>query len=246
MSRRIALALVALLALAGLVGGGPAYAGTAAEDDPMLGAPAVGECYDLTAKQAWKPSTTEKTVDCSEKHTLLIGAVGEIPQPAWDDDDARFRAVKKICDPFWDKYYTLEDPRSYMTLLQGILLYPTEAQQDAGARWVSCEIGVLAGDTLLPLTRSGPPKATRKPADSIARCADANNQWIPCSKRHAWRSTYAFGVKAKGSDTKVRVTLEKAAGRRCGPRTSGETFLWGARPIGGNSYAIVCLERNRR
>jgi len=241
------LGVTAVLALlAGLLGIGTASAGETVPD-PMSGAPAVGACYDLTYKQAGGDSTSEATVDCSGKHTLIVGAVGQLPESFdWDDSSERYTYSNKICKPFWHKYYVIGKPSSYLTLLYGVWLAPTQAQRDAGARWISCEVGIATDGVLLPLPKGGPAKATKKPASSIARCADARYRVTPCSKKHAWRATYAFGVTAKGKDKAVASKLEKAAARTCPRKVSSETWLRSFRPIDENRYAIACFSKTRR
>ena len=104
-----------------LLGIGTASAGETVPD-PMSGAPAVGACYDLTYKQAGGDSTSEATVDCGGKHTLIVGAVGQLPESFdWDDSSERYTYSNKICKPFWHKYYVIGKPSSYLTLLYGVL-----------------------------------------------------------------------------------------------------------------------------
>jgi hypothetical protein len=249
MKPRIISTVAAAAAVVLLVSGLFAGAATAGESetDPMLGAPAVGDCYDLTYKQASEESTREATVDCSRKHTLLVGAVGQVPESFdWEDSADNYKYSHKICDPFWKKYYDLTEPRSYLTLLRGNWFTPTEAQRDNGARWISCEIGLDTDGKLLPLPAGGPATMTRKPVDSIARCADARYRVTPCSKAHAWRATYAFGVKAKGSDKAVGAKLEKAAKRTCSRHASSATWLRSIRYIGNSRYAIACFSKTKR
>ncbi len=242
-------AVTALLGLA-LVGSlvtGTAPA-TAAEPDPLYGAPAVGDCYDLTKEQAWGSSTREKPVDCSTRHTLLVGAVGTLPASVGYDEPAKFRrAVKRICDPFWLTYYDLDDHRSYRTVLQGIWLGPTKTQRKNGARWVSCSISLALSTSLQPLPEGGPAKATARPDDSIARCATKRYLTTVCTKRHAWRVTHSFSAKARGKGDVLEARLERAAVRVCSRRIDGNRWLWGSRSTTKrNTYALVCLAKTRK
>jgi hypothetical protein len=241
------LGLAAVLALvAALLGVGAASADETTPD-PMVGAPAVGGCYDLTLKQAGTDSTGEATVDCGSRHTLLVGAVGELPESFdWDDSKSRYEYSHKICDPFWEKYYSISDPHSYLSLLYGVWFTPTKAQRDAGARWISCSIGVAVERSFLPLPKGGPAKMTKKPAASIARCADKRYRVTPCSKKHAWRATYAFGVNAKGSDKAVDAKVRRAARHTCPRKVSSEAWLLSYRAIGKNRYAAACYAQTKR
>lgn len=102
------------------------------------------------------------------------------------------------------------------------------------------------GDALLPLPEGGPAKATRKPAASIARCATRGYAVVPCSKRHAWRATYAFGVTAKGGEKKVAATIERAAARTCPRKVTSKRWLRSSRGIAENRYAVACFSQTKR
>lgn len=242
-ARLLGVAVTALLVLGG------AAAAPAAAAEPLSGAPRVGACYDLTLKQAFTESTGEATVACSTKHTLLVGAVGEVPASVgWDDDEAVADAASTICSPFWRKFYDNRSPLRYLSLHQAIWLIPTPAQRAAGARWISCSIGLSDGAKLLPLGKGAPAKATATPADSVARCvAGKKRQTVVCSKPHQWRATQAFSFKASGGEKAVSAAAAKAAARRCGPRMKAPGWLWTWRtlPI-KNTYAVICVDKTRR
>ena len=62
---RVLIAAAAALVASALA---PAPVG-AQEADPMLGAPAVGQCYDLGADELAAAAYTEAPVDCAGTHT---------------------------------------------------------------------------------------------------------------------------------------------------------------------------------
>lgn len=100
-ARTWGLALATVLAATVATVGPMSGAGAAAGDDPMIGAPEVGDCYALTAEQANSDSMTRPPVDCGRTHTLLLGAVGEVPATFdWEDSGDRFTWSNKICNPF--------------------------------------------------------------------------------------------------------------------------------------------------
>lgn len=241
LARLTGLTLAVVLAFAGLLVG--TTTASADESDPMLGAPAVGGCYNLSLKEAYQPSTSKATVDCAKKHTLLVGAVDEIPASVdWKDDEALWKHAQRICNPFWNKQMTTSYVTRYYTLLQPIWLMPTKAQQADGARWISCMAGVSTGTAFVPTTTATLPKASKKPADAIARCADKKYRTVPCSKQHSWRASFVFTAKAKGNDKAVHAAIERAAVRRCPSKVASKRWLYSYRSAATKtSYVVACL-----
>lgn len=245
-ARLLGAAVAAALVLAGLALGTVPVA-SAAESDPMVGAPAVGECYDLTLDEAYAPSTTDTPMSCKRRHTVRVIAVGQVPDGiSYDDDRALGKAAKRICTRSWRRYYDWNRPRSQLTLLQGVWLQPTKDQLIAGARWLSCGIALVAGDALVPLPKGGPARASRNPVDSIRRCATGKLDITVCSKKHAWRATHAFAVKAPGGDKARYAKLQKAAQKTCGRRSATPRFVWSSGHLRGTTYAVICYSKTRK
>lgn len=239
------LALITLLPLGALV----AVPAAASAADPMAGAPAVGACYDLTQKDAFSESTSKAPVACSSRHTLLVGAVGPVPDSVgWDDDEGLWKTADGICGTFWRTYYDVRSPDRLLTLHQGTWLMPTPAQRRAGSRWISCGIGLSDGARLLPLSEGGPATAAKKPPASVARCAVGKSfRTVACSKRHEWRATYAFATRATGGEKAVHDAVQRAVKRRCPARTKAARWLWTYRTLPrDNTYAVACLDHTRR
>jgi hypothetical protein len=242
-ARLIGLAATVLLALGGLTTV-PAQAA-----DPMTGAPAVGSCYDLTLKQAYVESSGKPAVSCGAKHTVVVGAVGAIPAGVgWKDEKRLFEAAEKTCKPFWNRQLGRSHVARYQTLLTAFWLMPTPAQRSEGARWISCLVGLQAGDRLVALPKGDLPRVTKSPADSIARCLTKKLQFTPCSAAHAWRATHVFGVTARGSVKARGATLERAAKRVCARKVASRRFTFSARPrtTTSSSYAVACYSETSR
>ena len=230
-----------------LVSSTPATAGTARLADPMVGAPAVDDCYALTYKQGFKHAISEKTVDCGRTHTMRVVAVGQLPTSVdWEDSKAVHKVVTKTCDPAWQKITGKQPTVTYRTLWSSWWFAPTEAQIDDGARWFSCEVALNLGERLIPLPKGKLPKATKNPADSIARCATKRYTTVPCSKPHAWRTVFTFTTKGQGKGDRLTQSLRRAAIRRCGPAVPGDNFLWSARHLESRTYVIACLQETKR
>lgn len=237
-------ASLAVLALA-LTGALTAAGGTAsaAEPDPMAGAPAVGSCFDVTIKQGMGDRLNEAPVPCSADHTLLTSAVVEVPAgvditDAGDVDDAvecasaRERLVGK-------------DPRQRaLTLYYDFMFLPTADQVAAGARWASCHVAVWDAKGLNDLPQTLP-KLKKKPADAVARCLSAGRKTVTCAEKHAYRATVAVFVKASGSDKAVERAMKTKGPRTCLPRT-GRTGLYGWYRYTDTKVLVTCYTRTTR
>lgn len=231
-----------------LILGGTASAPASAAD-PMVGAPEVGDCYDLTLKQAYVESTGKPTVSCGAKHTILVGGVGSIPEGVgWEDQKGLFKAAEKICDPFWNRQLGRSHVVQYKTLLTAFWLMPTPGQRKQGARWISCLVGMQAGDRLLALPKGDLPRVTKRPAESIARCGNRAGEFVPCAAPHVVRVVHTFATTAKGGEKARQATLERAAGRVCPGKVPGRRFSWSAKPrtSTSTSYAVACYATTTR
>jgi hypothetical protein len=242
--------IASLALLASLFSTGSASAGET-EPDPMTGAPAVGDCYDITYKQAYGHAIAERTVDCSRRHTLAVVGVGTVPDSVdlasidWDKPmpEALGRAMDKVCTPGTNRTLgTSKTARALSLYSQGYWWFtPTDAQVAAGARWFSCEVGIDDGRKLLPLPDGQPTRLT-KPVDSdVARCADTRGDFVVCSKRHAWRATTAFLVNKKLTEKS-----QKAAVGKCARRVSSREWRWSTIPTEVRQFAVACFSKTSR
>lgn len=250
-ARLLGLGLSTLLVVAGLlVSSTPATADGARLVDPMAGAPAVGDCYDVSYKQGYEHSIAEKTVDCDRAHTMRVVAVGQLPDSvSWTDTEAVYKAVRKTCDPAWLKI-TGKEPVTYLTLWSSWWFAPTEAQQDSGARWFSCEVALAAGEKLVDLPRGTLPRAKKKAADSVARCVSRSNTYVACSSPHVYRAAHAFITTAKGSDKAKAKAVAKAAGRTCPRKVARWTGVYSGKPVSQEKnekkVVVACYKKTTR
>ncbi len=240
LARSLVAATVLVLTTAGLAQAG----GTT---DPMAGAPAVGDCYNLTVKQAYAHAAAAETVSCSDKHTMLVVAVGELPGSldwATLDLDAPLprgvvRTINDTCDAAADKLIGHSPVLRALSIYQQFWFSPTTAQIADGARWFSCEVSARVTAGLRPLA-AAPDKLTKPVPDEVARCATTTKKSYPtvaCSSRHDWRATYAFVVQKKPTD-KAELS---AAKHTCGRHVSSRSWLWTVPILDKRSFVITCL-----
>lgn len=141
--RRVVLAGTMLLSLLSL---GVSAPHPVAAADPMVGAPEVGRCYQISQSEADAVSTAAATVDCSLKHRLQIYAVLRVPSRIDLDSDEIYtftaeRCARPAIDLLGDGGAALA-VSAYQT---GWTFVPTPEQQEQGAHWVSCMVGVSGG-----------------------------------------------------------------------------------------------------
>jgi Septum formation len=119
--------------------------------------PVAGQCWNATTSQAydWADWKGTSTVPCTSSHTLYTYHVGKISDEPGDSWAASGKA-----DSLTDEIQTkAEDACSLSSLLpklkwnqqlvNGYFFVPTQTQWKAGARWVRCDVGVLATGTTL-------------------------------------------------------------------------------------------------
>ena len=237
MLRRAAvLALVSAL----LLPTGPARAG----EDPMLGAPDRGDCYDLSVRQVDGYDTPEETVPCSEDHTVLVTGVGRLPDGVgWGQENRVQQAVADQCPPTWWKVVGSRDSLTWFrSAYQAWWLAPGEADRDGGARWFSCLITVLTGRGLVDLPRHLPQISKRKIPDSVAKCVTSERRTTICSEPHTWRSSYAFYARGEMTDRSV----QSAAQRTCPRHVTSRKYLFSARDAAGNRFIVGCYSKTSR
>lgn len=234
-----AIAAVALL-LTGVVKGGSAEA---AEADPMVGAPTVGECHDITMKQGYRRTLTEEPVACSQDHTLVVSGVVEVPADIdMSDSDAVMESTD--CSPFIAKLVGSAPLLRARTLYYSFAFMATAAQQREGARWVSCHVAVWDTKGLNDLPAKLP-RATKRPADSVAACVTARFQAVTCAERHAYRSDTTFFLRAKGTDKAVERAMKTQAPRACDRRLRGRfAYRWWR--YSSSKALVVCARATTR
>ncbi len=159
---RCALAAVLVLAVVGLPG-----CSVTAPTGPRVGAsvaaaavPRVGDCWsapDGDAAESWTWWQGAPPVDCATEHNAITLAVGQLPDdfPYEPDGDGslplvgeKLGAVAAACRvPGWEGIGLREGSR-----VTSLWYLPTPREWAAGARWVRCDIALVAFGPLSPLT----------------------------------------------------------------------------------------------
>ena len=231
--------LVGMLAAA--VGTGAA---TAAAADPMVGAPVVGQCHDMSPDELAAASYDEAPIDCATTHTATTIAVAELPEGL---DLASGRLERFALETCFAAQRT-----ALGTTARGVRLtaydlgwfVPTAEQQAAGARWVRCDLVLGDARELRPLptdVRIGKDRADA----SVARClAGRAARVTTCTQPHTFRATSALRVD--GSRYPARKARDRIGADRCrkAVSTSSYRFGWPAKAAWkAGDRTLVCYSR---
>jgi hypothetical protein len=223
---RDALLAVVVLLLAPLaavvVTAGPAQAG------PAFQQPTVGECRALNWDEYMAKANNEAPIDCSQPHTSRVIDVVRLPRGVtWGASIQKLTNIAtRLCHPSQTQALGGSYSSRAMTAYSGAWFMPTRAQRDRGARWIRCDLVLLAGTRLATLPTDNEPALSAQPHPArIAACAKARTfARTICSATHAWRATGTFTIRQEAYPTDRE--FRRAAIRRCPSRTSTDRFFW--------------------
>jgi hypothetical protein len=121
------------------------------------GTPKVGQCWNATDSEAdnWADWEGTPAVSCAKSHVLYTYAVGKltgIKAKTWAQSatsDQVSDAVAAVAADVCTTSALVPKLKWNQQLVQGYYFVPSKADWKAGARWVRCDVGVLAfGATL--------------------------------------------------------------------------------------------------
>lgn len=214
----------------------------AVQSDTLAGAPAVGECFDVSRRTAYEADALEvSTVPCTDKHTLWVTGVVELPADVpLDSSDADYgSAVNRACLGATKEAVGDNGLKYARSAYSTFTFHATDAQQALGARWASCTIGAHGSSKTLQRTTS------RKPAEVTGRlprrlqlCGTAGYDRVSCSEPHVYRAVYATWVSGEISPA----AGQRAADRICPSRVRSSRWMWSTRP-GTGRFSLTCLTR---
>ncbi|MDO9458034.1 septum formation family protein [Nocardioides sp.] len=185
--------------------------------------PAVGSCHATTAKEATAVSDGDAAVSCDKTHTGRTFLVPSVPaRIKMSDLDALSRFSGKRCGPAWTEAV---NPSLRVRMLSSYTYFwfaPTKKQVDAGARWIRCDVALLAGPSLAPLPAAKTPALGKAPhPDNEARCylgKKGGYGLTVCTRSHQYRAKGIFQLTGRRYPSREGVL--RAASRNC-PRITG-------------------------
>src|SRR3954451_4030435 len=162
---------VAVAATALTLGVTPAQ--SLATDGPTFGAPTVGTCSVMTAKQTGLQTDKSTVVPCTDKHTAKVAGVVRLPAKIGygDSFNTLYRVVADRCLPkvndLLGRTNRVRDSSAYLP----IWFVPTKKQRRHGARWISCSVILAHATKLAPMpTDKAPLLPSGKLGNQVARC----------------------------------------------------------------------------
>lgn len=237
-----------LVALAALLAPLLLSAPVQAAPDPGHGAPAVGECHQLTRQQLMRMSDSTQPVSCDSRHNVRVIAVATLPAGTdWTTGSQDLTdAMATHCAPAFRAELGASTRKIAMSSYGWAVWIPTKAQRARGARWIRCDIGrwqdggygPLADDVRL----SGRlPKAEQNCLNVTRRGAYTRTS---CSYRHNYRAVKALTYPGRGKAMAPREALLRFADRRCPGRSWYATWRSEASWAAGDR-TVVCYLPSR-
>lgn len=242
--KRRSVKAAALVVLAALAKPAAPSAGAA---DPLLQAPAVGQCFEMSGAELAGASYTEAPVDCSASHTSTVIAVAVLPDGLSYDGDGLTSFALETCLPVQRRVLGTSTLGMRLTAYTLGYFGPTPEQQAAGARWLRCDL--VLGDVADPRPLPGRLEVGRYPfKKAVSRCLAGRDFHVTaCSQRHTHKATAAIRVPA------ARYPGEKAwqriGTRRCRGAVTSRTYRFGwptELAWKAGDHALVCYSKTRR
>jgi hypothetical protein len=207
--------------------------------------PGVGQCHQLSWRQAAAYSDTKAPVGCSKRHNLETLAVVTSPTSLAGLSDDQLRQAESACfHPYWKAMGKLTKLRQ--TSYSLFTFVPTAAQREAGERWIRCDVALVKGGNRmasLPRHRLGKP-VVRALNDTVRLCLTGKHRWMTtCDTPHSYRSTKAFSMAQTTYPTDDQAV--KAAWRRCSGTTDYATWPSEEQWDVGN-HVIVCYDKTKK
>ena len=231
--------LVGMLAAA--VGTGAA---TARAADPMVGAPVVGQCHDMSPDELAAASYDEATVDCATTHTATTIAVAELPEGLDLASGRLERFALETCfagSAHGARHHRARRPADGV---RPRLVRPDRRAAGRGSRWVRCDLVLGDARELRPLptdVRIGKGRADA----SVARClAGRAARVTTCTQPHTFRATSALRVDA--TRYPARKARDRIGADRCRKAVStlSYRFGWPAKAAWkAGDRTLVCYSR---
>jgi hypothetical protein len=218
--------LTLALAAAGLLA-------TTTSADAAGGKPVVGECRNITAKEAEARTDTTSPIGCKKAHDDRVIAVPDLPAGvSWTGLSDR-QIVKqgiKACAPRLRKALGQNDLVRDRSAYDFVFFQPTADQIAAGARWLRCDIVLRHGSTLADLPDDRTPALSGLPlSNRVARCLTGTSHvTTTCSSKHSYRATGSFTVSSHAFPG--RKALVRAGRASCPSRVDSRSYLFTWRP----------------
>lgn len=187
-------------------------------------APQVGGCYAYPASTIGKTSSAAPVIGCESAHTAETYFVGIVPDafgvPSSASQAARLSAGRPCTVAAMNAYLGLTD-RSLPSRFRTIVLFPTDAEWNAGERWVRCDVVLQGGLELKSLTGTAPAFVAATPKEILNFCTPAEPNAVktsayPCTNpKKNWIKVLDQELGGPGSKFPGTSTVEKKTRALC-------------------------------
>lgn len=165
--------------------------------------PKVGECHDLTFRQAVAVVGRPTPVSCRTKHTAQTYAVGRLELKTASghtrrtDSRAAQRQARTTCTSRLPRHLGVAPRDLRLKMVQAVWFTPSPKRAEAGADWFRCDVVAVASPRqLLPL-----PRQTKGWGDApaVAMCSTAapgtpGFRRVGCGAKHAWQAVSSVDI----------------------------------------------------
>jgi len=208
--------------LTAVTGAAPATAGGV-----DITAPEVGSCHDLTFDEYYHGKVEpEPAVDCATRHTSVTVRVRELDFTP-EGDKEWGEVIYSDYVPCLKDLVRATGGRAAMVDLSAYTLTfyrPTNAQEDAGARWLRCDAVLRGGpESLAPVPQDIVIEGALPPMD-VRKCRLGRQDDFAltvCTRRHKYLSTVA--IRMRGDNFPGERAAKRFALRKCEDRLGART-----------------------
>ena len=193
--------------------------------DPGFQAAQPGQCFQMTPAQSRASVATSPKRSCKRQHNTVVAYVGYVPQAVTPKTRlAQRRALgNRVCEPAYRKLVGGTSADRATSILTWTMFTPGQAQLEAGARWVRCDVLARSADKLVPLPPGRPLLAAGVP-EQLRVCQDESGTDISCSQPHAFRVDAVYQVIGEAYPETAAYTVMARA--RCKELTGRDGGYW--------------------
>ena len=212
--------------LAAVLSVGLATAGVVTLPSPAAAAPApiVGNCFSYPATTLGKASSGAPAIGCESPHTAETYRVGPLPDdfglPSEASPPALLSAGRACTVQAMNTYLGIPDrvlPSRFLT----VVLFPTDAQWNAGERWVRCDVVLQGGRELVTTTGTAAALVAANPVTRFDFCTPGepnavNTKAYPCTKpKKNWIKVLDYELGGPGSKFPGNADVERRTRNLC-------------------------------
>jgi hypothetical protein len=256
MARRSLVPVVGAVVLTFVLAGCSLLPGAGTTTPVGASTPTAGQCWNASVTQAsaWTDWKGGAATACATSHTLYTYQVGKITgvsSSSWaaaGDPTSLSEAVEAKADVACTISTLLPHEKWNQQLIQGYFFVPTEAAWKAGARWVRCDVGVLATGTTIEnenfralpsristfvASVSSDPAAyefcVNSPQSATAEgpLDDPDSIIADCTKNPQWKlAAHGNLTGASGAPFPSDAVANAQSTKICSPAASGDGQVW--------------------